>query len=102
MAWRLVKASMVTFTLVVAGAEVLWSISRFSTCGPADEILPTNKARNNPVTGRNRGNMAEALRSPYSTTRATRSDTPRYVRTGIRKRKNPKGAGIQEKRSERL
>src|ERR1700694_5368746 len=37
--------------------------------------------------------MVEALRSPYSTTRATRSDTPRYVRTGIRKRKNPKETG---------
>src|SRR6266853_3251169 len=55
---------MVTFTGVVAGAEERWSLSRLSTCGPADEILATNKARNSPVTGRNRGNMVEALRSP--------------------------------------
>src|SRR5260370_2816354 len=81
---------MVTFTCVVAGAEVRWSLSRLSTCGPADEILATNKARNSPVIGRNGGNMVEALRYTYSTTRATRSDRARYVRTGIRKRKNPK------------
>src|ERR1700676_5228435 len=59
---------MVAFTLVVAGAEVLCSICRFSTRGPADEILATNNATknatNSPVTGRNRGSMVEALRSP--------------------------------------
>src|SRR5260370_28582528 len=85
---------MVTFTLVVAGADVRWSISRFSPCGHADEILATNTARNSPVTGRNWGNMVEVLRSTYSTIRATPSDTARYVRTEIRKLKNPKEPGF--------
>ncbi len=55
--------------------------------------IDDEQGKEQPVTGRNRANMVGALRSPHSTTRATGSDTPRYVRTGIRKRKNLKEPG---------
>src|SRR3977135_1173288 len=48
-----------TFTLVIAGAEAFGPIAGFSSCGRADELVTTQKARNSPVTGRNRENIGE-------------------------------------------
>jgi hypothetical protein len=75
---------------VVAGAEAFEPIDGFSSCGPADEFLTTNKARNSSVTGRNRENMEKPpFRLLYCF--CDSADTRNYIRPEMQKRRNPKG-----------